>query len=51
MQKLLLIIIVLVCHPSYAQLKGFSIGPYAEIAWPEGNLKQSNKNGLGNKGN
>ena len=30
-----------------AQLKGFSIGPYAEEAWPMGNLKETNKNGIG----
>jgi len=30
-----------------AQLKGFSIGPYAEEAWPMGNLEETNKNGIG----
>jgi hypothetical protein len=30
-----------------AQLKGFSLGPYAELAWPRGNLEETNKNGIG----
>jgi len=35
------------CFESSAQLKGFSIGPYAEVAWPMGTLEQTHKNGLG----
>lgn len=30
-----------------AQLKGFSLGPYAEIGWPTGDFQQSNKTGIG----
>jgi hypothetical protein len=30
-----------------AQLKGFSVGPYAEMAWPSGNMKTENKKGIG----
>jgi hypothetical protein len=32
---------------SNAQLKGFSIGPYAEFASPAGNFKETNTNGIG----
>lgn len=32
---------------SHAQLKGFGIGPYAEMAWVTGDFKESNKNGIG----
>jgi len=32
---------------SKAQLKGFSIGPYAELAKPVGNLDETHKNGIG----
>jgi hypothetical protein len=32
---------------SNAQLKGFSIGPYAEFASPTNSLKETNKNGIG----
>jgi hypothetical protein len=30
-----------------AQLKGFSVGPYVEMAWPTGDFNLSNKNGIG----
>ncbi len=30
-----------------AQLKGFSIGPYAEMAWPAGDFEKTHKTGLG----
>ncbi|WP_276504111.1 hypothetical protein [Terrimonas pollutisoli] len=30
-----------------AQLKGFSLGPYAEMGWPTGDFQQSNKTGIG----
>lgn len=30
-----------------AQLKGFSLGPYAEIGSPTGNFKETNQNGYG----
>ena len=32
---------------SQAQLKGFSLGPYAEMGWPTGDFHQSNKTGIG----
>lgn len=32
---------------SQAQLKGFSLGPYAEMGWPAGNSRQFNKTGIG----
>ena len=40
---------VLVCLSlfSHAQLKGFSLGPYAEMGWPTGDFQQSNKTGIG----
>jgi hypothetical protein len=31
----------------HTQMKGFSIGPYAEYGVPTGNLQQTHKNGLG----
>jgi hypothetical protein len=31
----------------YSQLKGFSIGPFAEAGWPTGEFSQTNKNGYG----
>jgi len=31
----------------YSQLKGFSLGPYAEMGWPTGDFQHTNKNGLG----
>ena len=31
----------------HAQLKGFSLGPYAEMGWPAGSFQESNKTGLG----
>ena len=33
--------------PAKSQLKGFSIGPYAEMAWPAGDFQKTHKNGLG----
>ena len=30
-----------------AQLKGFSLGPFAEAGWPTGDFQQTNTNGLG----
>jgi hypothetical protein len=32
---------------SSAQLKGFGVGPYAEMAWLSGDFAESNKNGIG----
>ena len=40
-------IFILTALQSNAQLKGFSIGPYAEAAWPMGKLKETNENGIG----
>jgi len=31
----------------FAQLKGFSLGPFVEAGWPTGDFKQTNKNGYG----
>jgi hypothetical protein len=42
-----LLLFASICLQSNAQLKGFSFGPYAELARPTGNLKETNKNGLG----
>lgn len=39
--------VILACCHAHAQLKGFSIGPYAETAWPTGDLAKTNKNGIG----
>jgi hypothetical protein len=41
------LIFALIFFQCNAQLKGFSVGPYAEIAWPTGDLKATNKNGIG----
>jgi hypothetical protein len=30
-----------------SQLKGFSVGPFAEAGWPAGSFKETNKNGYG----
>jgi hypothetical protein len=30
-----------------AQLKGFSLGPYAEMGWPAGNFQTTHKTGIG----
>lgn len=35
------------CLHGRAQLKGFSLGPYVEGAWPTGSFDKSNKNGTG----
>jgi hypothetical protein len=47
MTKFLIIILVLAYVPGHAQLKGFSLGPYAELARPTGDFGKWNKNGLG----
>jgi hypothetical protein len=33
--------------PAFAQLKGFSFGPYIESAWPKGDLANTNGKGIG----
>ena len=45
--SLLAVFFTFLCFESGAQLKGFSVGPYAEVAWPMGSLEQTNKNGFG----
>ena len=47
MKKFLVIILVLTYLSCHAQLKGFSLGPYAELAWPTSDFGKTNKNGLG----
>jgi hypothetical protein len=46
-RSLIAAVFTIICLQSKAQLKGFSIGPYAEMAWPMGNLDETNKNGIG----
>jgi hypothetical protein len=41
------LILVFFGVPGEAQLKGFSLGPYAEFGFPTGNFEESNKNGIG----
>jgi len=38
---------LLISSKSDAQLKGFSIGPYAEMIWPVGSVEKTNNNGIG----
>ena len=38
---------MLACLSGRAQLKGFSLGPFAETGMPTGNFKETNKNGYG----
>src|SRR6476661_9916108 len=40
-------IFLFIGYQSNAQLKGFSVGPYAEIIWPMGSIKETNTNGIG----
>jgi len=47
MTKVLLIPFLLTVITGSAQLKGFGFGPFVEAAWPTGNFKQLNKNGIG----
>src|SRR5258706_6807013 len=44
---LLAALLMIVSFRGNAQLKGFSIGPYAEAIWPTGNIKQTYSNGIG----
>ena len=46
-QPLLIILLTFSFHLASAQLKGFSVGPYAERAWPQGKFAESYHNGLG----
>jgi hypothetical protein len=45
--SLVVIVLMLAWIPAQSQLKGFSLGPFAEAAWPAGNFKETNKNGYG----
>ena len=47
MKSFLLIICCFLALISKAQLKGFSLGPYAEMAWPTGDFKTTHKTGVG----
>lgn len=44
---LAIVIFPLICLHANAQLKGFSIGPYIEMARPTGSLDETHKNGGG----
>jgi hypothetical protein len=44
---LITITMVLAWVTGLAQLKGFSLGPFAEAGWPMGSFKETNKNGYG----
>lgn len=44
---LVMMAMTLACLQGRSQLKGFSLGPFAETAWPTGNFKETNKNGYG----
>jgi hypothetical protein len=44
---LLIISLTVFSQLTNAQLKGFSIGPYAERAWPGGNFEKLYNNGIG----
>jgi hypothetical protein len=41
------VILTLAWLPGQSQLKGFSIGPFAEVASPTGDFKETNKTGYG----
>ena len=44
---LLIISLTVLSQFANAQLKGFSVGPYAERAWPRGNFENFYNNGIG----
>lgn len=44
---LLILSLTILTQLTHAQLKGFSIGPYAERAWPRGNFATLYNNGIG----
>ncbi|HKO82475.1 MAG TPA: hypothetical protein VJU78_18825 [Chitinophagaceae bacterium] len=44
---LVILIMLLAGLPGQSQLKGFSLGPFAEAGWPVGSFKETNKNGYG----
>src|SRR5687768_3600758 len=47
MKVVLIMAVMLAWLPGQGQLKGFSLGPFAEAAWPTGSFKETNKNGYG----
>ena len=47
MKLLLLLGFMIVTTVTSAQLKGFSLGPFAEMGWPSGSFKETHKNGYG----
>jgi len=47
MKLLVTILCVMVICTCRAQLKGFSIGPYLETAWPTGDFNVTHRNGIG----
>ncbi len=44
---IIILSVILAQFTIQAQLKGFSLGPFAETGWPTGNFKETNKNGYG----
>lgn len=42
-----LLVVSISYHASRAQLKGFSIGPYAELGWPVGDFSTTHNMGIG----
>jgi len=47
MKQMLLFLSLVPGINASAQLKGFSVGPFIEGAWPMGSFQQENKNGIG----
>ncbi|MBA2746992.1 MAG: hypothetical protein H0U44_12265 [Flavisolibacter sp.] len=47
MKKFLSLLVLLATLQAQAQLKGFSVGPYAERAWTTGDLQSKYENGFG----
>ena len=47
MKFIVLALLVFVATNGNAQLKGFSLGPYAEVARPAGEFSETHKNGYG----
>ena len=41
------VVLVLICLQSNAQLKGFGLGPYIELATPTGNFNDTHNGGIG----
>ena len=47
MKKIPVILLVLLSLSVKGQLKGFSLGPFAETGWPSGGFKETNHQGIG----